>query len=99
MTGRVDSGEREAVRTARLARHMTVNVPLAQRERGKVPLAMPLEREGPRLVSNPITYPVVRPDVVEHAHLALQQRADVVHRAVQVVSRRLECRPDCARTG
>ena len=70
MTGRVDSDEREAMRTACLARHMTVDVPLAQWERRKVLLAMPVEREGPRLVSDPVTYPIVRPDVDEHAHLA-----------------------------
>ena len=99
MTGRVDSGESEALRAARLARHMTVDVPLAQRERRKGLLARPLEREGPRLVPNPITDPVVRPDVDEHAHLARQQRADVVHRAVQVVSRCVERHSDCGRTG
>lgn len=70
MTGRVDSGEREAMRAACLARHMPVDVPLAQWERRKVLLAMPVEREGPRLISDPVTYPIVCPDVDEDAHLA-----------------------------
>jgi len=99
MTGRVHSREREAMRTTRLARHMTVDVPLAQRERPKVILAVPLKRESPRLVPNPVTYPVVRPDVYKHAHLAPEQRADVVHRTVQVVSRCVERQSDDIRTG
>lgn len=99
MTGRVHSSEREAMRATRLARHVTVDVPLAQRERPKVILAVPLEREGPRLVPDPVTYPVVRPDVYKHAHLAREQRADVVHRTVQVVSRCVERQSDGIRTG
>ena len=78
MTCRIDSGKREAVRAAGLACHMPINLPLAQRERRKVLLAMPLERKGPRLVSNPVTYPVVRPDVDKHANPARQQCTDIV---------------------
>ena len=78
MASRVDSGKREAVRAAGLAHHMPIDLPLAQRERRKVLLAMPLERKGPRLVSNPITYPVVRPGVDKHANLARQHCADIV---------------------
>ena len=99
MTAPVDGGEREAVRTARLANHMSIDVPLAQWERAKVLLAVPLERESPRLVPNPVAYPVIRPDVDEHAHLAREQRADVVHRAVEAVPGRVERLSDSTRTG
>ena len=77
MTCPVDSGKREAMRAAGLAHHMPIDLPLAQRERGKVLLAMPLEGSGPCLVSNPVAYPVVRPGVDEHAHLASQECTDI----------------------
>lgn len=78
MTCRVESGKREAVRAAGLAHHTPIDLPLSQREPRKVLLAVPLEREGPCFVSNPVTYPVVSPDVDEHAHPACQQCTDVV---------------------
>jgi len=99
MTGPVDGSEREAVRTARLANHMSIDVPLAQWERAKVLLPVPLERESPRLVSNPVAYPVIRPDVDEHVHLAREQRPDVVHRTVEAVPGRVERLCDSSRTG
>ena len=99
MAASVDSGEREAVRTAGLAYHMPVDGPLAQRERAKVLLAVPLERESPRLVSDPVAYPVIRPGVDEHADLAREQRADVVHRTVEAVSGCVERLSDISRTG
>ena len=99
MPASVDCGEREAVRTARLANHMSVDGPLAQRERAKVPPAVPIERESPRLVSNPVAYPVIRPGVDEHADLAREQRADVVHRTVELVPSCVERLSDISRTG
>lgn len=82
MTCRVDSDKREAVSAAGLAHHTPIDFPLAQRERGKVLLAVPLERAGPCLVSNPVAYPVVSPGVDEDAHPASQQCADILRCAV-----------------
>jgi len=92
MTGRINSGECEAMRATCLSRNVSINVPSAQWKRYKVRLAVPLEFESPRLVSNPVAYPIVRPDVDEYAHSALQQRCDVVHRAVQAILRCTERR-------
>ena len=99
MTAPVDGGEREALRTARLADHLSVDGPFAQWERAKVILAVPLERESPRLVSNPVAYPVIGPDVDEHAYLAREQRTDVIRRTVEAVTGCIERQSDSSRTG
>jgi hypothetical protein len=91
MTSCVDGSECEAMRAARLSYHMTIDVPFAQWACHKVLLTVPLERESPRLISDPVAYPVVRTSVDKDANLALEQRANVIRRTVESVSRCIEC--------
>jgi len=90
MTSCVNSSKRETVRAARLSSHMTIDVPRAQWDRRKVLSTVPIKRERPRLVSDPVAYPVICPDIDKDADPTLEQGANVVHRTVQLVSRCVE---------
>jgi hypothetical protein len=64
---------------------VTANRPGVQRLCRKFRLATPLECKRPPLIAYPIAGPVVRPDVDEHPHPALEEAADVVLREAEAV--------------
>ena len=99
MTSCVNSGKREAVRTACLSSHLTIDAPRAQWDRRKVLLTVPIKRESPRLISDPVADPVICPDINKHTDPTLEQGANVVRRTVQLVSGCIERLSDGSRAG
>ena len=85
MSSPIDSSKRQPISAPRLTDHLPINFPFSQWLAYERLLASPGHLERPTLVSDPITGPVVRPDIDECAYATFEELSNVGVRLMERV--------------